>query len=259
MAPAVKFAEALKTDLTKQQAQPTGSRHFTGDSNRGLSKDMEASASSRQGSGTAGSASSKPVTMPTFTAGAASVPVSPSKKRLHRHIKLPQAAAPSGNAPAPKANPFAAHGLTDAAAKATAPSKGSPGKPQQGRTSPINSHRHTVRPNSGVQGMHIDTPVQAAKPTAQPNVFNTTQPTSTKNSASTSTFMGFCGGTAAAVKQQAINQKLNHPGSSFTLGQQAAKAQHAGVVIITGCLAVMLPLIQVAFHAFAVQFCMMSA
>lgn len=228
MAPASKFAEALKTDLTKQQAQTAASRSFTGDSNREIARGMEPDASSSRSTTAAGSPVSKLTAMPAFTAGAASLSESPSKKRSSsRQFKLPQAAKSSNIASAPKINPFAAHGLTDPASKATGLSNGSPSKPQQAQTSPATRHRRAVRQNSRPQGMHIDPPVQAAKPVMQAPDVSMAQP----DSAVRSSAAGATGN--AAFPPQAATTNLSHNNSSFYSRRQASKAQpHAGMVSV---------------------------
>lgn len=215
----VNLAQTRHASVSRQQASTTTGRHFTGDANRVSLKDMEDTASGLgQPVGAASNIFSKTVPVPPFTAGTASVPVSPSKKRSHRHIKLPQTAAPSGFGAAPKVNPFAPHGLSDAAVKPTVQGKISPGKAQQ--TSPVAGHRHAVRRNSGVQGMHIDTPVQTAKSSTKPN-----QSTSAQSaSASTSMFPGFAGAAPPPMQQPASNI-LDSNAFSFSPSQKASTAQ----------------------------------
>lgn len=218
-------AQVTKAHLAKQQANSTTSRHFTGDANRVFPQGMDANTSSSiDPDGAAGIAYSKP-TLPSsqFTAGTASMPVSPSKKRLHKHIKLPSAAAPTGSAASQKVNPFAQHGLTDAATKPTASSRVSPGKSQQ--TSPAQGHRRAVRQSSTVQGMNIDTPVQAANPDLLANGLNPAQP----NPTFTQAFAGFSALAAVPVSQQPGNQSSDTSSFSFKLGQSAAADdKHAG-------------------------------
>lgn len=217
--------QVTKADLAKQQAKSTASRRFTGDANRTFPQGMEVSISgSIESNGAAGIAYSKPTLQPSqFTAGTASVPVSPSKKRLHKHIKLPSAAAPAGSAATQKVNPFAQHGLADAPTKPTAPSRVSPGKSQQ--TSPAPGHRRAVRQSSTVQGMNIDTPVQAANPDLLANGLNPAQP----NLNFTQAFGGFAASAAAPVSQQPGNQSSDNSSFSFKLGQSAAADdKHAG-------------------------------
>ena len=219
----VSLAQARKAGLSRQQFSTTAGRQFTGDANRVSLKDMEDGANGLgQPGGASSNVFSKAMPAPQFTAGTASAPVSPSKKRLHRHIKLPQTAAPSGSGAAPKINPFAPHGLSDAAAKPPAQGKVSPVKAQQ--SSPVPSHRHSVKRSSGVQGMNIDTPIQAAKPSTEANKSTSAQ----ADSASMCTSPGF-GATVPPSKQQQPAYNISDDHSfSFQHSKKASGQGYAG-------------------------------
>lgn len=166
-------------------------RCFTGDANRAPAKDMETTPASSSHASMHSSAFSKAAAasqINMFPAGTASAaPLSPSKKRIHRDLKLKRAAAAPQKGVPSKANPFAQYGVPveDAAIKSAASALSSPNKGQSGAPSPKKSPRRVARPSNGVQGMSIDTPEHSPASAQAP-----AQPPAGATAAAAATFPG---------------------------------------------------------------------
>lgn len=137
-----------------------GRRTFTGDANirPGPSMDfLPADTRSQHASSTAVPAKQPASTQSAFTMGSGAAPVSPSKKRMHKDLKLRQTAPSSPSIQPAKANPFAQYGVNSGSSTqpSRSPSQRSPGKAQLGPSSPRRFKVALKTPNTA-QSMHID-------------------------------------------------------------------------------------------------------
>lgn len=183
-----------------------GRRTFTGDANirPGLSMDsLPADTRSQRASSTAAPAKQPARAQSAFTMGSGAAPVSPSKKRMHKDLKMKQTAASSPSIQPAKANPFAQYGVNPGSSNqpSRSPSQRSPGKAQLGPSSP-RRFKVTLKGPNAPQSMHIDSgsvpsgtaSLSGMSPAAAAphNHSTTTQPTSAPFPAGTaSTSTGF--------------------------------------------------------------------
>ena len=132
-----------------------GHRTFTGDANitPGSMDSLPGDAGSQHASSTAVPAKQPARMQSAFNMGTGAAPISPSKKRAHRDLKMRQTAASSPSIQ-PKANPFAPYGVHSSSSNQPSkdPAKRSPGKLQP---SPRRIKVSLKVPN-GAQNMHVD-------------------------------------------------------------------------------------------------------
>ena len=133
-----------------------GHRTFTGDANirPGSMDSPPGDAGPQRTSSTAVPAKQPASTQSAFNMGSGAAPISPSKKRAHRDLKMRQTAASSPSMQAAKANPFAPYGVHSDSSNLSSkdPAQRSPGKAQP---SPSRV-KVTLKAPNGAQGMRID-------------------------------------------------------------------------------------------------------
>lgn len=134
-----------------------GHRTFTGDANirHGSSMDsLPRDAGSQRASSTAVPAKPPASMQSAFTMGSDAAPISPSKKRAHRDLKIRQTAVSSPSIQPAKANPFAPYGVHSSSTNQPSknPAHRSPGKAQP---SPRRI-KVSLKAPDGAQNMHVD-------------------------------------------------------------------------------------------------------
>ena len=135
-----------------QHANLAGHRPFTGNANirPGLRMDCHPA---EAGSTSTAAPAKQPASMQSaFTMGSGAPPLSPSKKRTHKDLKMKQNAASSPSSLPAKANPFAPYGVSSSSQAGKHPAQRSPAKAPTG-VSPTRRIKVTLK---GTQSMHID-------------------------------------------------------------------------------------------------------
>ena len=186
-----RLAQTSRSDLPQQHASCTGDRAFTGNANIRPASSMD-SKSGDIGHHTPGTAHAKqPVsTQPVFTVGSGTAPVSPSKKRMHKDLKMRKGGSSATSTLPPRANPFAQYGVANGVASQASRTSGR-GSPiaaaQPGCGSPQQSPRRVkvVRPSDGLQGMNLDSSMPPETSADEGSSAEHLQP------AASSTFNGF--------------------------------------------------------------------
>ena len=134
-----------------------GHRTFTGDANIRLGSSMDSlprDAGPQRASSTAVPAKSPASMQSAFTMGSDAAPISPSKKRAHRDLKIRHTAVSSLSIQPAKVNPFAPYGVHSSSTNQPSknPAQRSPGKAQP---SPRRI-KVSLKAPSGAQDMHVD-------------------------------------------------------------------------------------------------------
>ncbi|KAL3152967.1 hypothetical protein ABBQ38_011997 [Trebouxia sp. C0009 RCD-2024] len=142
-----------------QHANHAGHRPFTGNANirPGLRMDsLSTDAGSQHASSTSAPAKQAASMQSAFTMGSGAPPLSPSKKRTHKDLKMKQTPASSPSSQPVKANPFAPYGVSSSSSQASKhPAQRSPAKVPPG-VSPTRRIKVTLKGLNGAQSMHID-------------------------------------------------------------------------------------------------------
>ena len=117
---------------------------------------LSSEAGSQRASSTAVPAKQPASMQSAFTMGSGAAPISPSKKRTHKDLKMRQTAASSPSTQPAKANPFAPYGVNSTSSQPSRnPAQRSPGKAPPG-LSPTRRPKVTVKGPKGAQSMHVD-------------------------------------------------------------------------------------------------------
>lgn len=142
-----------------QHANHAGHRPFTGNANirPGLRMDSLCTETGSQHASSTSTPAKQTASMQSaFTMGSGAPPLSPSKKRTHKDLKIKQAPASSPSSQPIKANPFAPYGVSSTSSQASKhPAQRSPAKAPPG-VSPTRRIKVTLKGLNGAQSMHID-------------------------------------------------------------------------------------------------------